>query len=42
MPNIIKKVLANVTQNLSVAEMAIARGNIGAASADSTKVIVER
>ena len=36
MPNIIKKVLANVAQNLSVAEKAIARGNIGAASADST------
>lgn len=36
MPNLIKKVLANVAQNLSVAEKAIARGNIGAASADST------
>ena len=36
MPNVIKKVLANIVQNLSVAEKAIARGNIGAASADST------
>lgn len=36
MPNIIKKVLANVFQPLTIAEMAIARDNIGAASADST------
>lgn len=36
MPNIIKKVLANVVQTLTDAEKAIARGNIGAASADST------
>jgi hypothetical protein len=36
MPNIIKKVLANVVQPLTLEEMAIARGNIGAASADST------
>ena len=36
MPNIIKKVLANVFQPLTIAEMAIAMGNIGAASADST------
>lgn len=36
MPNLIKKVLANVTQALTNAEKATARGNIGAASADST------
>lgn len=36
MPNIIKKVLANVAQVLTNAEKATARSNIGAASADST------
>lgn len=36
MPNVIKKILANVTQIFNETEKATARGNIGAASADST------